>query len=96
MFKYQKLGKFTYHIIRDLNDIKPFLLRWIEKEWKIDYNEFPDQKWTREWLNLLPKMKFQLQIVDLDNGYFIAVNIQNNPTFMILESIGDWSYGRKI
>jgi len=66
MFRYQKLGKFTYHIIRDLSNIKPFLLKWIEKEWNIDHNQFLDQKWITEWLNLLPKMKFSLQIVDLD------------------------------
>ena len=66
MFKYKKLGKFTYHIIGKKNQIKPFLLKWIEKEWQIDYKDFPDQQWTIEWLDLLPNMKFKLLVVDLD------------------------------
>ena len=63
MFEYKKLGKFTYHIIRKKNKIKPFLLKWIGKEWEIDHEEFPDQQWTIEWLNLLAIMDFNLEIV---------------------------------
>lgn len=66
MFEYTKLGNFTYNIIRDQRDIKPFLLKWIGKEWEADHAEFPDQAWTLEWLNSLKHMSFQLEIVDLD------------------------------
>ncbi len=66
MFKYKKRGKFTYHVIGKKYKIKPFLLKWIEKEWQMDHKEFPDQQWTIEWLNLLPDMKFKLLVVDLD------------------------------
>jgi hypothetical protein len=66
MFEYKKLGKFTYNIIKDQKKIKPFLLKWLGKEWKIDYEEFPDQKWTTEWLEFLPKMDFALEIMDLE------------------------------
>jgi len=66
MFRHKKLDKFTYHVIGNKTKIKPFLLKWIGKEWQIDHNEFPDQQWTTKWLNLLPNMKFKLEVVDLD------------------------------
>lgn len=66
IFRYKRLGKFTYHIIIDKNQIKPFLLKWISGEWKIDLEEFPDQKWTTEWLNLLPQFIFKLKKVELE------------------------------
>jgi hypothetical protein len=65
MFKYKKLGKFTYNVIQKPKDIKAFLLKWIGREWKIDHKEHPDQEWTKEWMHLLPKMKFRLAILDL-------------------------------
>jgi len=68
MFKYKKLGKFTYHIIRNKDKINPFLLKWIREEWQIDHKEFPDQQWTIEWLNLLTLMNFELVVVDLDTN----------------------------
>jgi len=67
MFKYKKLANFFFHIVGNKNKIKPFLLSWIGKEWQCDHEEFPDQKWTIEWLNLLHDMKFKLIVVELDN-----------------------------
>ncbi|MHA2288865.1 MAG: hypothetical protein ACXABG_08760 [Promethearchaeota archaeon] len=66
MFKYKKLGKFTYHVITDRSKIKPFLLKWIGGEWEIDRKEFPDQPWTIEWLNLLPRYNFKLKKAELE------------------------------
>jgi hypothetical protein len=66
MFRYKKLGKFTYHIIRDKTKIKPFLLNWLGKEWEQDNKEFPDQPWTIEWLNHLLNLQFKLIIIHLD------------------------------
>jgi len=48
MFRYKKLGKFTFHVIVNKNKIKPYLLEWIGKEWERDHEEFPDQQWTLE------------------------------------------------
>jgi len=66
MFRYKKLGKFTYHIIRNKNQIKLFLLNWIGQEWLQDNVEFPDQQWTIDWSDLLPEMEFKLLIVELN------------------------------
>ena len=66
MFRYKKLGKFTYHVITDKSKLKSFLLKWIGGEWEIDHKEFPDQSWTIEWLNLLPQYNFKLKKVDLE------------------------------
>lgn len=66
MFKYTKLGNFTYNIIKDQSEIKPFLLKWIGKEWEADHAEFPDQTWTQEWLEGIKCMSFQLKVVNLD------------------------------
>lgn len=65
-FNYKKLGRFTYHIINNKNDITPFISKWLKKEWDIDIKEFPEQQWTINWLNLLPFMKFKLDIVEMD------------------------------
>ena len=45
--------------------IKPFLLEWVKREWEIDHAEFPDQPWTIEWLDLLPRMHFKLEALRL-------------------------------
>ena len=66
MFRYKRLGIFTYHIIGHKDKIKPFLIKWLGREWQQDHEEFPDQKWTIEWLNLLSDLKFKLVIVDFD------------------------------
>ena len=88
MFKYKKLGKFTYHIIGKKNQIKPFLLQWIEKEWQIDHKEFPDQPWTIEWLNLLPNMEFKLIVVDLEkiNLHLDLMNYKTD-SYIFLEEL---------
>jgi len=88
MFKYKKLGKFTYHIVGKKNQIKPFLLKWIEKEWQIDHKEFPDQPWTIEWLNLLPNMEFKLIVVDLEkiNLHLDLMNYKTD-SYIFLEEL---------
>ncbi len=67
IFIYKKLGNFTYYLVKNKNNLKPFLLKWIGKEWQRDHEEFPDQTWTTEWLNLVPNMKFKLVIINLDD-----------------------------
>ena len=67
MFEYLQLGRFTYNILKDKNVIKPFLMKWLWREWERDHVEFPDQKWTLEWLEGLKLMKFQLEIVRIGN-----------------------------
>ena len=66
MFIYKKLGKFTYNVIEDESAIKPFLLKWIGKEWEADHAEFPDQLWTLEWMQSLPVMTFKVEIVEFE------------------------------
>jgi len=63
-WEYRKLGNFTYNILQK-SQIKPFLMEYIKPEWEIDHAEFPDQRWTIEWLALLPKMEFTLEILEL-------------------------------
>ncbi len=66
MFIYKKLGKFTYNILKNHKDIKPFLLKWLGAEWNHDHKEYPEQLWTKEWLEQLPNLKFKLKIVNID------------------------------
>ena len=66
MFRYKKLGNFTYHVITGKSKLKPFLLKWIGGERDIDHKEFPEQPWTIEWLNLLSQYNFDLKKVDLE------------------------------
>ena len=40
-------------------------MEWILREWEFDHNEAPEEKWTVEWMNLLPKMRFALEIIQL-------------------------------
>ena len=63
-WEYRKLGDFTYHILQQ-SQIKPFLMKHLKREWETDHAEFPDQKSTIEWLALLPKMEFTLEILEL-------------------------------
>jgi hypothetical protein len=65
-FEYRPFGKFTYHILTDPLTIKAYLMKWIMKEWKFDHNEAPEEHWTVEWMNVLPKMEFTLEILTLD------------------------------
>lgn len=66
-FEYHKLGDFTYHVIIDPNDIKDHLMKWIMREWESDHNEAPHEHWTVEWMNVLPKMDFKLEIVRIED-----------------------------
>ena len=63
-WEYRKLGNFTYHVLPQ-SQIKPFLMEHIIREWETDHAEFPDQISTIEWLTLLPKMEFTLEILEL-------------------------------
>ncbi len=66
-FEYRKLGDFTYHILPDPTMIKAYVMQWIMHEWEVDHNEAPDEIWTVEWMKLLPKMHFELVILNLDS-----------------------------
>ena len=66
-FEYHKLGDFTYHVLPDPITIKGYVMEWIMREWEVDHNESPDEKWTVEWMNVLPKMEFALEILKLDS-----------------------------
>ena len=41
-------------------------MKWIMREWEMDHNEAPDEEWTVEWMNILPKMEFALEILRLE------------------------------
>src|SRR5262245_57780176 len=64
-FDYRKLGIFTYHVLRDPAAIKRLLLHWIMREWAIDHQENPDEPWTVDWLESLPRMEFGLHALHL-------------------------------
>ncbi len=66
-FEYHKLGDFTYHVIIDPNDIRDHLMKWIMREWESDHNEAPHEHWTVEWMNVLPKMDFKLEILRIED-----------------------------
>src|SRR6185503_12515565 len=66
-FEYLKLGDFTYHVLRDPLAIKAYLMKWILREWEADHYEAPDEEWTVEWMNILPKMEFALEMLGLDS-----------------------------
>lgn len=66
-FEYRKLGDFTYHVLSSPEEIKAYLLKWIMAEWEYDHNEAPNEHWTVEWMSILPKMEFKLEIINLDD-----------------------------
>jgi hypothetical protein len=66
-FEYRKFGFFTYHFLTDPLTIKPHLMKWIMREWESDHHEAPEEGWTVEWMNLLPKMEFALEVIELDD-----------------------------
>jgi len=66
-FEYRKLGDFTYHVLADPLTIKACVMEWILREWEVDHSEAPEEEWTVEWMNLLPKMEFALEILKLDS-----------------------------
>ncbi len=63
-FEYRRLGDFTYHVIADPIRIQQHLMKWIMHEWEFDHNEAPHEHWTVEWMNVLPKMEFTLEIIE--------------------------------
>jgi hypothetical protein len=65
-FEYCKLGDFTYHVLSNPEEIRAFLLKWIMQEWESDHNQAPEEHWTVEWMNVLPRMDFELAIIQLD------------------------------
>jgi len=66
-FEYRKLGDFTYHVLSEPITIKAYLTEWILPEWEVDHSKAPEEKWTVEWMNLLPNMEFALEIIRLDD-----------------------------
>jgi hypothetical protein len=66
-FEYVKLGDFTYNLLRDPADIRAHLMKWIMREWESDYNLDSNEHWTFSWMNALPKMTFQLEILQLQD-----------------------------
>ncbi len=66
MFEYIQLEDFTYHILRNEDEINQFLEKWLKQEWEQDHKEDPDQPWTVEWLKTLEPPHFSLEIVDLE------------------------------
>jgi len=66
-FEYRRLGDFTYHVLTDPADIKSHLMKWIMREWEMDHNETPEEHWTVAWMDVLPKMEFRLEIIELED-----------------------------
>ena len=66
-FEYRKFGLFTYHLLTDPLTIKTHLIKWILGEWESDHHEAPEEPWTLEWMNLLSKMEFALEVIRLDD-----------------------------
>ena len=66
-FEYCKLGDFTYHVLSNPEEIRAFLLKWIMQEWESDHNQAPEEHWMVEWMSSLPRMDFELEIIQLDS-----------------------------
>ena len=78
-FEYCKLGDFTYHVLRDPRDIKAFVEKWILRgEWEKDHAEAPHEHWTAEWMNLVPRMDFRLEIIQL-------ADVRPHPDLILVE-----------
>ena len=67
LFEYRKFGLFTYHLLTDPLTIKTHLMKWILREWESDHHEAPEERWTVEWMNLLSKMEFVLEVIRIDD-----------------------------
>jgi hypothetical protein len=63
-FEYRQLGDFTYHALTDPDHIKAYVMIWIMREWETDHKEAPEEHWTVEWMEVLPKMRFSLEVID--------------------------------
>ena len=59
-FHYVRLGDFTYNLLRDPHEIKSHLMKWIMQEWESDYSKDPNEHWSFEWMQVLPRMEFEL------------------------------------
>jgi len=53
--------------LSDSADFKAFLMKWIMREWEIDYSKAPDEYWTVAWMNTLPKMDFTLVVIPFED-----------------------------
>lgn len=65
-FEYRKLGEFTYNILSDPAEIKAYLMKWILREWQSDHAQAPEEHWTVAWMDLLPRMEFELEVILLE------------------------------
>ena len=63
-FEYRPLGDFTYHVLTNPDHIKAFVMIWVMREWESDHKESPNEHWTVEWMDVLPKMQFSLEVID--------------------------------
>ena len=63
-FEYRPLGDFTYHVLTNPDQIKTFVMIWVMREWESDHKESPNEHWTVEWMDALPKMQFSLEVID--------------------------------
>lgn len=64
-FAYERLGTFTYNVVRDPSAATAYLRFWLKREWETDHEEAPTEPWTVEWLALLPSLGFRLAELDL-------------------------------
>ena len=86
-WRYKKLGDVTYNVLPEAQ-IKPFLMDWVRREWEGDHAEFPDQPWTLEWLDLLPRMDFALRTLNLsDITLRTDLMAHKTPTYDFLHSL---------
>jgi len=64
-FAYERLGTFTYNVVRDPAAATEYLHFWLRREWEADHAEAPAEPWTVEWLAVLPRLIFRLAQLDL-------------------------------
>jgi len=64
-FAYERLGMFTYNVVRDPSAATEYLRFWLRREWEADHAEAPAEPWTVEWLAMLPRLGFRLAQLDL-------------------------------
>src|SRR5215213_5090897 len=51
-----------WNTITNPNDIKTHLMKWSMREWELDHSQASHEHWTVEWMNVLPKMDFKLEV----------------------------------
>jgi hypothetical protein len=64
-FTYERLGTFTYNVVREPSAATEYLRFWLCREWEADHAEAPAEPWTVEWLAMLPRLVFRLAELDL-------------------------------